>query len=104
MNLGRFRRKHGQEPGPVEFVAVRKAFKPQRMIRLTRDVSGWVGGDKRTGKRWSLSAGREYAIDEDRAREFIGKGYAVPVGWDPNLSDDEIAELEAQVTTIGMGA
>jgi hypothetical protein len=103
VNLGRFRRRHGQALEPVTFVPIRKAFKAQRMIRLNRDVSGWVGGDKRTRKKWSLSAGKEYAIDEDRAREFIGKGYAEPVGWDPNLSDDERAELEAQVTTIGMG-
>jgi hypothetical protein len=32
--------------------------------------------------RWQLQAGREYAVDEETARRFVIKRYAVPVGWE----------------------
>ena len=85
----------------VEFVTAEKAFKPQRMIRMRKDVSGWVSREDR--RKWELSYGREYAIDEDKAREFCIKGYAVPVGWEVVASDDERAEILSTVTIIGLG-
>lgn len=87
---------------PIEFEPVTKVFKAQRMIRMTRDVSGWVSREDR--RKWSLSAYKEYAIDEDKAREFCIKGYAIPVGWEVTVSDDERAEIMSTVTIIGPGA
>jgi hypothetical protein len=85
----------------IEFIAAEKAFKPQRMIRMRQDVNGWVSREDR--RKWSLSYGKEYAIDEDKAREFCIKGYANPVGWEVNASDDERAEVLSNVTIIGLG-
>ena len=86
----------------IRFEPASKVFKPQRMIRMTRDVNGWVSlADRR---KWSLSAYKEYAIDEDKAREFCIKGYAIPVGWEVQVSDDERAEMMSTVTIIGPGA
>lgn len=85
----------------AEWVTAEAAFKPQRMVRMKQDVSGWVSPEIR--KRWSLSYGKEYAIDEDKAREFVIKGYAIPVGWEVDASDDERAEVLSTVTRIGLG-
>ena len=98
--LPNFKRRRLKEI-PVTFEPVHKVFTPQRMIRMTRDVNGWVSHDQR--KKWNLGYGREYAIDEDKAREFVIKGYAIPVGWEVTVSDDERAEVMSTVTTISLG-
>lgn len=85
----------------IEFLPVKKAFKPQRLIRMKTDISGWVSQADR--RKWSLSDKKEYAIDEDKAREFVIKGYAEPIGWKPVVSEDEKAEMLSSVTTISLG-
>jgi hypothetical protein len=86
---------------PITFVPAEQVFKPQRMVRMTKDVNGYVApGDRR---KWELSYGREYAIDEDKAREFVIKGYCVPVDWEVVASEDERAEILSNVTIIGLG-
>lgn len=85
----------------VQFLPVKKAFKPQRLIRMNRDTNGWVSQADR--RKWSLQDGKEYAIDEDKAREFVIKGYAEPIGWKPIFSEDEKAEMMSSVTTISLG-
>ena len=86
---------------PITFTPGEQVFKPQRMVRMTRDVSGWVS--ERDRRKWELSYGKEYAIDEDKAREFAIKGYCIPIGWEVEASDDERAEILSTVTTIGLG-
>jgi len=82
------------------FEPVRRVFKAQVQIRMTKDVSGWVG-DKAPRRRWALRAGRLYTIDEERAREFVAKGYAEFTATPRRpLSADEIAEHVAQVTEV----
>ncbi len=89
---------------PIVFEPVRRVFRAQVQIRMRKDVSGWVG-DKAERRRWALRSGRLYAIDEERAREFVAKGYAdfVHPPAQP-ISDDERAEYEAQVTRVDLGA
>lgn len=89
---------------PVEFVPVHKVFKPMVEVVFLKDVSGWVNGDKTTRKKWAFSAGKTYAIDKDKAREYVAKDFATPVHpLNPPLEHDEILEFRSQVTTISMG-
>ena len=100
VNLPNFTLRRQRSKG-VEFLAAEKVFKPQREIRMTKDVTGWV--TRSPLRKWTLAYGRQYAIDEDKAREFCIKGYAIPVGWEVIASDDERAEVLSNVTIIGLG-
>lgn len=100
VNLPNFVRRR-EKLEPIRFEPVTKVFQPQRMIRMRQDVNGWA--DRRARIKWQLSAGKEYAIDEGKAREFCIKGYADPVGWEVNASQDEIAQTLSSVTVINMG-
>jgi hypothetical protein len=89
----------------VTFLPVTQAFKPQRMIKIRsgHDMSGWLNDDVETRKRWAMAGGKEYAIDEDKARDYIAKGYATPVGWDPELTDAEIEAAQSKRTIVDLG-
>lgn len=88
-------------PLVVEFLPVQEVFKPQRYIRMLKDVSGWVNKDKLTGKKWHFNTGQEYYVDADVADEFIIKGYAKG-DLSRKYSADEIAEIRAQVQNIAL--
>jgi hypothetical protein len=49
-------------------------FKPEREVRMLRDVNGWA--DRERGEKWGLSAGQTYLIDTDKADELIVKRWA----------------------------
>ena len=85
---------------PIKIIKPEDAFQPQTAVTMTRDVNGWI--DRRRGLKWHLAAGRTYFIDQDRAAEFITKGYAN--GELPrDVSDDEKAHWRAEQTTISLG-
>lgn len=101
-NLPNFRRRRAKLE-PIEFVPVRHVFKPMVQIRMKVDLSGWVG-DKRDRRKWAMGAGTYPIIDEDKAREFVAKGWAEFTDKPRKpLSADEIAEYDAQVTKISLG-
>lgn len=90
---------------PVTFVPIEQAFKPQVKVQAVRDLSGWVGGDKRNRVKWEIGKGRIGCIDADKAREFAAKGFVrILEGKVEPVSEDELAELLSQVTIIGPGA
>lgn len=103
----RFRRRRSPaaELEPVTFVPVYRAFKPQAPIRMLMDVTGYVGFSKGKagGKKWQLRAGKTYAIDEDKARDFVAKGYAEYV-YQPRrpISELEAEEAKGSVSRIGL--
>ena len=101
MNLPNFTRRRKMAEA-VEFVPVQHVFKPHFAVTMTQDVSGWVNKDKLTRKKWSLSAGQTYFVDEQTAVEFLVKGYATGEYPRP-VSDDERAQYLSQVTTISLG-
>ena len=81
------------------FVRPQDAFTPQVEVTMTRDVNGWL--DRKQGLKWSLQKGRSYLIDEQRAAEFITKGYAQ--GELPRaVSEGEAQEWRSQMTTISL--
>jgi hypothetical protein len=83
----------------VKFVRPQDAFTPQAAVTMTRDVNGWI--DRKKGLKWGLQAGQTYFIDQDKAAEFITKGYAT--GELPRtVSEDEKAEWMSQVQTISL--
>jgi len=86
----------------VKFVPVKKVFKPMVEIRLLMDVSGWADKDKRV--KWHMAAGTTEIIDEDKAREFVVKGYAKYTSAPKKpISEDERAEALATVTRLTPG-
>jgi hypothetical protein len=88
---------------PIEFVPAFQVFKPMVEVRFLKDVSGWVGGTKKLRKKWSFATGEIAAIDSDKAREFVAKGYATPTHpLDPPLTRTEIEDFQGQVTTVGL--
>lgn len=102
-NLPNFNRRRLQLI-PVEFVPVSQVFRPMVEVKFLKDVSGWVGSDKSTRKKWHFAAGQTYAIDAEKAREFVAKGYCEPINpLDPPLSHDEVLEFRSTVTVIGLG-
>jgi len=87
---------------PITFVPVRKVFKPMVEIRLLMDISGWADKDKRV--KWHMAAGSTEIIDEDKAREFVTKGYAKYTSAPKKpISEDERAEALATVTRLTPG-
>jgi len=86
----------------VKFVPVSKVFKPMVEIRFLVDISGWVDRDKRI--KWSAAANTVEIIDEDKAREFVAKGYAEFVKRPKQpISQDEQDEHLATVTQLTPG-
>jgi hypothetical protein len=87
---------------PITFVPVEHVFAPMVEIVLLRDISGWADRDRR--KKWEMAAHSRHIIDEDKARDFVAKGYAKFI--DPRyakrkpLSEDEIAEARSNSTVI----
>lgn len=91
-----------KELKPVTFVTVEQVFKPQVKVRATRSLSGWADRQKRV--KWDLPAGRVGCMDADVAREFAAKGFVeVLDGEIRAVSQDELDEFLAQVTTIKVG-
>lgn len=85
---------------PVEFVPASKVFQAQTQVRMLKDVSGWI--DRKRKQKWYLSRNEVVFLDVDKAAEFIVKGYAEGELPRP-VSENEIAEWRAQVTTISLG-
>lgn len=90
---------------PIEFVPVHKVFKAMVKIIPRVDLSGWASKDKR--QKWGMSVGQTYIIDEDKAREFVAKGYAVFADRDYDrrhpISPDEMLEARSTTTTLNLG-
>jgi hypothetical protein len=83
---------------PVTFQPV--DWQPQVEVTFTRDVNGWL--DRDANIKWHFAAGSTHYVDEQRAVEFIVKGYAV--GELPrHVSDDEHAEIRSAITIVGLG-
>lgn len=102
-NLPNFTRRR-EKLIPVEFVPVSQVFQPMVEVKFLKDVSGWVGENKSSRKKWSFSTGQIIAIDADKAREFVAKGYCEPTHpLDPPLSHDEVLEFRSNVTVVGLG-
>ena len=96
------RRRRQRELTPVRFVPIERVFQPQIKVRALKDISGWANRERRV--KWSIGAGRIGCLDADKAREFQTKGYVKIVeGSVEPVSEDEAAEMLAQVTTIGLG-
>lgn len=85
----------------IKFVPVEHVFKPQRQVRLLKDVTGWVNGDKRTGKKWHMRCGDIQYLDNRLADEFIIKGYAMGE-LSREYSEMERSEILATITNIGL--
>lgn len=86
----------------VEFVPVKNVFKAMVQVRAMRDVSGWVDVRKRT--KWAMKKDCLYMLDEDKAREFITKGYVEHVQGDYKpVSEMERDEMLSTVTNLYTG-
>lgn len=89
---------------PIEFVPVKSVFKAMVKIIPLVDLSGWASREKR--QKWGMSAGQTYIIDEDKAREFVAKGYANFADRDyarrHPISEDEMHEARSQTTTLNL--
>lgn len=97
------RKKRAPRVEPVTFVPVERAFKAQVKVRALHTLNGWV--DRRRKIKWEIHAGQVGCIDEDKAREWVAKGYAeVLDGTIKPISEDEAAEFLSQTTRIGIGA
>ncbi len=100
-------RKRQPKLQPVTFVPVTKVFKPMVEIVMTEghDLTGWADREKR--KKWVMRGGEHHIIDEDKAREFVSKGYATFADPDyeksHKLSDGEIEENLSTVTRLHVG-
>jgi hypothetical protein len=92
---------------PIKFVTVERVFPHEIKVRARSDVSGWVDRGKKSGKpvKWSIGAGRVAYLDHKTAREFIAKGFVDLVeGEITPLSEQELAELRAEVTRVSLEA
>lgn len=85
---------------PITFAPVQRVFKPQREVTITRDLSGWV--DRRRRVKFHLPKGWHGYIDAETADQWIVKGYAKGQ-LSRTYSDDERAELLADVTVLNLG-
>lgn len=85
---------------PVEFIPAKKAFQPQVKITMTRDVNGWL--HRKRKQKFHLAAGRSYHVDEDRALEFIVKGYATGTPT-REISEDELKQWHSEMKTVNIG-
>lgn len=98
--VSRRQRKEGQAyKGMVPII---EAFKPVVTILMLKDVTGWVNGDKSTGYKWHMNADQAYMVDQDKADEFIIKGYAKGK-LSRKFSEDEIAQIKAGIFNISLG-
>ena len=96
------RKRKPKEIEPVKFVPVERAFKPQVKVRALHDLNGWV--DRRRRIKWHIGTGQIGCIDEDKAREWMAKGYAELIeGTVKPVSEDEAAEFLSTMTRIGIG-
>jgi hypothetical protein len=87
---------------PVKFVTVERAFKHEVKVRAKQDLSGWV--DRKRRVKWFIPAGRIGYMDHDKAREFSIKGFVdVIEGTIKPASEQEIAEMQAQITVLQAG-
>lgn len=90
------------KPEVIKFVPVERVFKPQVKVRATRDLNGWANRER--GVKWNIPAGRIGCVDEDKAREWVAKGFVELVEGDIRpISEDEAADFLSQVTTISVG-
>lgn len=97
------RKKRAPRVQPVRFIPVERVFKPQIKVRALHTLNGWV--DRRKKIKWEIHAGQVGCVDEDKAREWVAKGYAeILDGTIKPISEDEAAEYLSQVTTIGLGS
>jgi hypothetical protein len=99
-------RPRNKEIEPIRFVPVEQVFKPQVKVRATRDLSGWVDRGKKSGRRvkWEIPHGRIGCLDEDKAREFMAKGFVEIIdGTIKPVSEGEAEEFLSTVTTISLG-
>lgn len=96
-----FRRKRAKEAKqfqPVVFKPVRRnPLKPQTRIRMINSVHGYF----RDGSHYSLTAGLTYWVDEEKADEYIVKGYAEG-DLSRVYSDDEVAAIRSSITVISL--
>lgn len=89
---------------PVTFVPASMAFQPQIKVRTTRDLNGYVDGNPRLRKKWSVGANRVLHVDAEVARVWQAKGYCVILEGDITpVSADELAELSKDDATISLG-
>lgn len=87
---------------PITFVTVEQVFTPQVKVRAVRDLSGWASRERRV--KWEIPKGRIGCMDAEKAREFAAKGFVeVLEGEIRPVSQDELDEFLAQVTTISVG-
>jgi len=87
---------------PVVFTpVVRDPLKPQTKIKMLTSVHGRfqpVRGQPQ--QRYDLVAGKSYWVDQEKADEFIVKGYAEGI-LSRAYSDDEVAAIRATIQVIG---
>ncbi len=101
----RLRKKPTPELQPITFLPVKKVFRAMVSIEVNRDISGWASREKR--QKWHMGAGTTHIIDEDKAREFVAKGYASftdPMYAERHpISADEVDEHAATMAIITPG-
>lgn len=105
-NLPQIRRRMRKEAipsGEPIWLPPEKVFKPSRAIKMTRTVTGHLGNDKRSGKKWQLDYGKTYFVDTEVADQFIIKGHAIGE-LSRDYSEDEMVEIRSTMTNIGLPA
>jgi hypothetical protein len=91
------------EPRPLKWVTPEEAFEPQIKVQARKSISGYVGPPKNRVK-WDIPAWWVGYIDAPHAREFQVKGYVTILeGTVEPVSEQEAAEMLAQVHVIGLG-
>ena len=81
---------------PVEFAPVRRnPLKPQTKIVMKQSLHGRF----QNGKHYDLVAGKPYWVDQEKADEFIVKGYAEGI-MSRKYSDDEVAAIRSSIQVI----
>lgn len=95
-----FRRR--ERVGPMRYVPLAAAFKPQIKVLALKDINATVGSGERRVKA-VIGKGRVGYLDEPTARAWNVKGYvAILDGTVRAVSPDEAAQILSEVQRVGL--